>query len=233
MKEFKTSDIVFKTIQDKIFSGEWKPGEKIMSEPQLCKELNVSRVSVREAIEKLATLDIISKRQGEGTFVNDLKPSIYLNSLIPMITLDKDNYLDILEFRLITEPKTARLCAEKCSDTIIEEIEEIYEKMIKDQHDIQKFTEEDLNFHMKIAEGSGNSLIIKVNEILRNLLEYHQMSLYKTLGPSGGLKEHKLIAEAIRNRDSELADIYTARHIQRTINDIKSIKYEVKLESDK
>jgi hypothetical protein len=33
-----------------------------------------------------------SKRQGEGTFVNDLKPSVYLNSLIPMITLDKDNY---------------------------------------------------------------------------------------------------------------------------------------------
>ncbi|WP_411680700.1 FadR/GntR family transcriptional regulator [Clostridium thailandense] len=226
MKEVKTSDRVFKIIQEKIFDGEWKPGEKIMSEPQLCKELNVSRVSVREAIEKLATLNIISKRQGEGTFVNDLKPSIYLNSLIPMITLDKDNYIDILEFRLITEPKTARMCTEKCSDHIIKKIEEIYERMVEDRQDIEKFTEEDLNFHMKIAEGSENSLIIKVNEILRNLMEYHQRALYKTLGPSGGLSEHKLILDAIKNRDSELAEIYMVRHLQRTIKDIKAIKYE-------
>jgi Transcriptional regulators len=226
MKECRTSDKVLKTIQEKIFSGEWKPGEKIMSEPQLCKELNVSRVSVREAIEKLATLNIISKRQGEGTFVNDLKPSIYLNSLIPMITLDKDNYLDILEFRLITEPETARMCAEKCTDNIIKEIEEIYGRMINYRQDIEKFTEEDLNFHMKIAEGSGNSLIIKVNEILRNLLEYHQRVLYKTLGPSGGLNEHKLILDAIKNRDSELADIYMIRHLKRTIKDIKTMKYK-------
>lgn len=226
MKELKTSDIVFKSIQEKIFNGEWKPGEKIMSEPQLCKELNVSRVSVREAIEKLATLNIISKKQGEGTFVNDLKPSIYLNSLIPMITLDKDNYLDILEFRLITEPKTARMCAEKCSSDTIKKIEESYERMLDWKQDIKKFTEEDLNFHMKIAEGSGNSLIIKVNEILRNLLEYHQMELYKTLGPSGGLSEHKLILGAIKNRDPELADIYMVRHLERTIRDIKAIKYK-------
>ncbi|KZL91558.1 FadR/GntR family transcriptional regulator [Clostridium magnum] len=226
MKEFKTSDIVFKTIQEKIFNGEWKPGEKIMSEPQLSKELNVSRVSVREAIEKLATLNIISKRQGEGTFVNDLKPSIYLNSLIPMITLDKDNYLDILEFRLITEPKTARMCAEKCNGDTLKEIEESYERMLDWRQDIKKFTEEDLNFHMKIAEGSGNSLIIKVNEILRNLLEYHQRELYKTLGPSGGLSEHKLILDAIKNRDSELADIYMVRHLERTIKDIKEMRYK-------
>lgn len=224
MKENRTSDIVFNIIQEKIFSGEWKPGEKITSEPKLSKELNVSRVSVREAIEKLAALNIISKRQGEGTFVNDLNPSVYLNSLIPMITLDKDNYLDILEFRLIIEPKAARMCAEKCSHIIIEEIEEIYEKMIKNQQNMIKFTEEDLNFHMKIAEGSGNSLVIKVNKILRNLLEYHQISLYEILGPSGGLKDHKLIVEAIRNRDSELADIYAVRHLQRTIKDLKNLK---------
>lgn len=79
MENRRTSDIVLK---------------KIASEPQLAKELNVSRVSVREAIEKMATLNILTKKQGKDTFVNDFTPDIYLNSLIPMITLDKDNYLD-------------------------------------------------------------------------------------------------------------------------------------------
>ncbi|WML36720.1 FadR/GntR family transcriptional regulator [Clostridium sp. OS1-26] len=222
MSNIRTSDKVFKIIEEKIFSGEWKPGTKIMSEPQLAKELNVSRVSVREAIEKMSALNLIIKRQGEGTFVNDLTPSVYLNSLIPMITLDKDNYIDILEFRLITEVETAKLCAQKCTPELIEELEQCYERMVEHQKDMNKFTEEDLNFHMSIAKGSNNPLIIKINEILRNLMEYHQVSLYKTLGPSGGIKEHRLILDAIKNRDSELVAIFIRRHIQRTINDLKN-----------
>lgn len=54
MEDGRTSDKVLEKIQEKIFSGEWKPGQKIMSETKLAEDLNVSRVSVREAIEKLA-----------------------------------------------------------------------------------------------------------------------------------------------------------------------------------
>ena len=223
MENKRTSDIVFEKIEEKILSGEWNPGSKIMSEPQLAKELGVSRMSVREAIEKMAALDIVTKKQGEGTFVNNLTPSIYLNSLIPMITLDKDNYLDILEFRLIMEVESARMCAERCDAELVKELEEIYDAMVNNQEDFERFTVEDLNFHYKIAEGSGNPLISKVNTVLRSLLQYHQMSLYRNLGPTGGVKEHKIILEAIKNRDSELSAIYMRRHIERTIRDIKNI----------
>ncbi|MCB2305715.1 FadR family transcriptional regulator [Clostridium estertheticum] len=221
MKDTRTSDRVFNVIQEKIISGEYKPGMKIMSELKLAEELQVSRVSVREAIEKMSAVNIVSKRRGGGTFVNDLKPSVYLNSLIPMITLGQDNYNDILEFRLIIESEAAGLCAQRCSDDLVNEIEECYNNMIKYQDDFEKFTEEDLNFHMKIVEGSNSPLIIKVNEILKNLLRAHQKLLYNNLGPSGGLSEHKLILEAIKNRDSQLAKLFAKRHIERTIRDIK------------
>ncbi|WP_461204891.1 FadR/GntR family transcriptional regulator [Clostridium sp. DL1XJH146] len=220
MKE-RTSDIVFKNIQAKIFRGEWKQGDRITTETQMAEELGVSRISVREAIEKLATLGILSKKQGGGTYVNDLKPSIYFNKLIPMFTLDRDNYMEILEFRLITEVESIKLCVERCSDEKIDEIEKSYEIMLEHKEDIDKFTEEDLNFHMKIAEGSNNPLIIKVNEVLKDILRYHQIELYKGLGPSGGIKEHKIILDAIKNRDAELASIYARRHIERTIEDLK------------
>ncbi|APC39881.1 FadR/GntR family transcriptional regulator [Clostridium estertheticum] len=221
MKDTRTSDRVFNVIQEKIISGEYKPGMKIMSELKLAEELQVSRVSVREAIEKMSAVNIVSKRRGGGTFVNDLKPSVYLNSLIPMITLGQDNYNDILEFRLIIESEASGLCAQRCSDDLVNEIEECYNNMIKYQDDFEKFTEEDLNFHMKIVEGSNSPLIIKVNEILKNLLRAHQKLLYNNLGPSGGLSEHKLILEAIKNRDSQLAKLFAKRHIERTIRDIK------------
>jgi len=221
MKEIRISDKVFNVIQEKIISGEWKPGMKIMSELKLAEELQVSRVSVREAIEKMAAVNIVNKKQGGGTFVNDLSPSLYLNSLIPMITLGQDNYTDILEFRLIIESEASSLCAQRCTNDLIREIENCYNNMIKFQDDFEKFTEEDLNFHMKIVEGSNSPLIIKVNGILKNLLRYHQKLLYKNLGPSGGLSEHKLILEAIKNRDSELAKLFAKRHIERTIRDIE------------
>lgn len=224
MEDGRTSDRVIKKIQEKIFSGEWKSGQKIMSETKLAEELNVSRVSVREGIEKLAALNILSKKKGGGTYINDLGPSVYLNSLLPMLILDKDNYLDILEFRLIIEPETAKLCTERCDDKLIEELQITYENMINYKNDIKKFTEEDLKFHNKIAEGSKNSLIIKITELLANILDCHQRGLYKYLGPKGGIREHRLILDAIKNRDSELAFIYAKGHALRTIDDLKRLK---------
>lgn len=220
----RTSDIVFKAIEEKIFSGEWKSGTKITSEPQLAKELNVSRISVREAIEKMVALNILIKRQGEGTFVSDLSTSTYLNNLIPMLTLDKYDYMEILELRLVMDVESARLCAERCSEEIIKELEEAYSEMLQYEGDMNKFTEKDLKFHIKIAEGTQNSLIIKINEMLRDILNYHQRGLYHTLGPVGGIKEHKFILDAIKNRDTELAGIFVKRHIERTMKELKNIQ---------
>ncbi|QUH31378.1 FadR/GntR family transcriptional regulator [Vallitalea guaymasensis] len=225
MKE-RASDIVFRTIKENIISGKWVSGTKIMSETQLASELNVSRISVREAIEKLAALNILSKKQGGGTYVNDLQPSIYFNSLIPMLTLDRDNYMEILEFRLIFETQSMGLCVKRCTDDKIEELEECYHRMVKYEQDEERFTDEDLKFHMLIVEGANNSILKKVSEVLGEILRYHQKRLYKELGPGGGIKEHKMMLEAIKNRDEELATIYMRRHIERTIEDIKNTRID-------
>ncbi|HEX9025772.1 MAG TPA: FadR/GntR family transcriptional regulator [Clostridium sp.] len=222
MDNKRISDVVFNKIKTKIISGEWTPGMKIMSEPQLVKEFGISRVSVREAIEKMVALNVLTKKQGGGTFVSELNASVYLNSLIPMITLEKSDYIDILQYRLMVEVESTRLCALKCDELIIQQLEECYEEMLKSRDDIDRFTEKDLEFHKIIARGGGNSLVIKVFEILNDLLSYHQKNLYKTLGPSGGMKEHKYILDAIKDRDEELAVIFIRRHIERTIRELES-----------
>lgn len=218
------SELVYKTIEERILNKEWTPGMKIASENQLAQELGVSRISVREAIEKLVALNVLSKKQGEGTFVNELSPSMYLNSLIPMILLEKDNLLDILEFRKMMEVDSARICAERCSSDTIEHLERCYQDMCTYKDEPQKFTYADYDFHMSIAKGTGNSLIIKVNSILTDLWKFHQREINKYLGPKGGLYEHKKIIDAIKERDAELAALFMKRHIERTINEIKSIK---------
>jgi DNA-binding FadR family transcriptional regulator len=138
-----------------------------------------------------------------------------------MITLDRDNYLQILEFRLITEVESARLCAERCKEKTLSEIEKCYDIMVNHQDDHEPFAKADMEFHMKIAEGTQNPLIIKVNSVLQNLLIYHQKVLNSILGPMGGLTEHKQILEAIKKRDPELSALFMRRHIERTIRELK------------
>ncbi len=221
--KLNASEKVYRIIESKILNKEWTPGMKIDSENKLAKELEVSRVSVREAMEKLVALNVLTKKQGEGTFINELTPSMYLNGLIPMILLDKDNLIDILEFRKIIEVDSVRLCAERCDKEDIAAIEESYVNMQKYKDDPENFYKADYNFHMIIAQGTKNSLIIKVNSIMTDLLMFHQKEIHQYLGPMGGLTEHLKILEALKDRDADLASLFMRRHITRTLDDIKRI----------
>lgn len=224
-KKMNASSIVYKTIEEKILSQEWKPGMKIASENQLSQDIGVSRLSVREAIEKLVALSVLTKKQGDGTYVSELSPSMYLNSLIPMILLEEDNLVDILEFRRIIEVDSARLCAERCDQSIIEELEKSYNDMCTYRGISHEFAYADCEFHMIVAKGTSNSLIIKVNSIMTDLWKFQQTKINKYLGPEGGLAAHKKILEAIKNKDPELAEVYMRRHLDRTLEDIRSIDF--------
>src|SRR5690554_8067982 len=74
---------VFEQLKQQIIIGRWKPGKKIPSENELSEMLNVSRVTVREALQTLVALDLLEKKQGEGTFVKELSGETYIDALLP------------------------------------------------------------------------------------------------------------------------------------------------------
>ncbi|MGL1893992.1 MAG: FadR family transcriptional regulator [Spirochaetaceae bacterium] len=221
------SNIAYEYIEKKILSNEWTSGMKISSENKMVTELGISRVSVREAIEKLVTLNVLTKKKGGGTFVNDLSPSMYLNGLLSMILIDSDNLLDILVFRKIIETESAELCAENCDQDLLTELEQCYENMKKFIDDKEKFYFNDFKFHYCIAKGTHNSMIIKINTILTDLLKHHQKELNLHLGSHSGIIDHEKILDAIKNRDPEMAGLFMKRHLTRTINEIKQITTKI------
>lgn len=222
-EKINASEKAYKYIEKKIIEKEWVPGMKISSENQMAKDLGISRVSVREAMEKLVALNVLIKKRGGGTFVNDLSPSMYLNGLLPMILIDSDNLLDILAFRQIIETDSAKLCALNCNDDIIIELEKNYENMKRYKDESEQFYISDFNFHNTIAKGTNNSMIIKISVILTDLLKHHQKDLNVHLGSESGIKDHGKILDAIRSKDPELAELYMRRHLNRTINEIKEL----------
>ena len=58
-------------LRHRILTGEYPPGSKIPSENELCRELAVSRVTVREALRELVRRDMLVKVHGKGAFVAD------------------------------------------------------------------------------------------------------------------------------------------------------------------
>lgn len=60
---------IYSIIKEKIENGEWPSGTQIPTEDELCKTYDVSKVTVREAIQELAREGYLKRQQGKGTFV--------------------------------------------------------------------------------------------------------------------------------------------------------------------
>ena len=163
------SEIVFEQIKDGITNGLWKPGQKLPSENQLVQDFGVSRTSIRAALKKLEVLSLIEKKQGEGTYVRKLNAGMYLNSLIPLLVLEKQDLLEVLEFRGIIESETARLAAKRATADDLKKISKSFIKMKNNTNNMDVFALEDVNFHIAIEESAKNILLRKVNYIIRDM----------------------------------------------------------------
>ena len=213
---------VFRQLRDQVLRRTWAPGSKIPSEYELSRTMGVSRVSIREGIQHLVSLGILETRHGEGTFVRALSGEIYFNSLIPLMALDETDIFHVLEYRRIIEKGTAALAAERATDHDLTEMEAVYDRMVRSQGDVAEFARADLGFHLVVAKATGNSVLIKVNNVLRSVLSVSMENIVSTLGMRDGLHYHRLLIEAVRSRNAPEAERLMEEHVVRTIERLRS-----------
>ena len=207
---------VFEQMIDQIVKGAWKPGDKIPSENELTQMMGVSRISVREAIQKLAALDLLETRQGVGTFVKALSGSSYMSFLVPLVLLSKDDILHVLEYRRIVEAGIVEMVIDRADENDINNLHLVIRKMAESQNDLKKFTVYDLDFHLTLAKITRNPIIIKINSMMTDALISSMSSTIQLPGAVTGLHYHELIVEAIENKDKAKAREYT----QKLIDDV-------------
>lgn len=213
---------VFWQLREEIVRRTWPPGSKLPSEHELSRTLGVSRVSIREGIQHLVSLGILETRHGEGTFVRELSGPVQFNALLPLLILDDIDILHVLEYRRIVEKGTAALAAERATDQDLAEMEAAYEQMLQARDNVAAFARADLEFHLVLAKATGNPVIIKVNNVLQSILEISLENIVSTLGMEDGLHYHRLIIEAVRNRDARGAESIMQEHVDRTIMRLKT-----------
>ena len=93
------SQQVFDQLREQILAGDWKPGDKLPSENELAAQFGVSRVTVRNALQKLSGLGLLETHFGEGSFVRGAGAEAALNQLVPLLYLGRETLRDILTFR--------------------------------------------------------------------------------------------------------------------------------------
>lgn len=217
----RISDQVFDQLQELIFNGDFQPGEKIMTERELAEALNVSRNSVREAINKLVTLRFLEQRQGQGVFVRSMEEAVKIPLATVMETQDA-SLIDLLEMRMGIECTAASLAAQRANASDLDAIESAIETMERDTGAGGLGTEGDLSFHMAIAEATKNPLQVyimkNVSDFLHVGIRENLLHLYKEPGNIVEiLKQHKAIYAAIRSGDAEAAYNTMKNHINYVI----------------
>lgn len=192
---------VFEQMKRQILQGVWRPGDKIPSENELAKQMGVSRISVREALQQLVALDLLETRHGEGTFVKKLAADLYVSPLIPMMFLSKNDIIDVLEYRRIMETGAIGLAVERADANDIAELRELVRGMRESKDNMEKFAIYDLDFHLALARMTRNPVIIKINHIIKDILTLSMMGTLSPPGAESGLDYHTKILEAIERGD--------------------------------
>jgi GntR family transcriptional repressor for pyruvate dehydrogenase complex len=213
---------VYEQLKAQVLRRVWLPGSKLPSENVLAAKLGVSRVSIREGLQRLVSLGLLETRHGEGTFVCGYSAESSMNALLPMLALSSTDIFDVLEYRRFMEKGTVALVAEKATAEDIAALRRSYAVMVERQFDIGGFAHADLEFHLALARASGNPIIMKVNSIIRDTLSVSMESIVRTLGTRDGLYYHQKIIEAIEAHDTRLAESIMEEHVVRTIQRLRT-----------
>ncbi|MBM6829202.1 FadR family transcriptional regulator [Anaerotignum lactatifermentans] len=206
---------VIDRLTEAMLTGALKPGDKIPTELEMSESFGVGRNSIREAIKILVYLGVLEIRRADGTFVRSGFTDSMIDPMIYGIILNEDDsYTELKEFREFMEQSIIRSALKKRTQ---EDVEKLYEKYCvleeaiqAEPMDILKVFEADNDFHDTISEMIHNSLMFKINSVVRTLT-YSLRLRTVTHVLENQLKEdllrvHKDIYEVIQNQAYDRID---------------------------
>lgn len=212
----KPSDKIIEQIKALISSGQLKPGDRLPSERKLSEKFGLGRGHVREAIQKLEFYGILKTLPQSGTVVAGLGVAALEGLINDVLQLNQSDFHSMVETRVILEINAAKFAAKRASDEELRKIEQALDAFNAKVKLGEQGVEEDLMFHLKIAEASENSvlrslLLIIVPDLIRHTKDLNICADGRALQ---SVKEHRKIFEEIMNGNSEGAGIAMRDHLK-------------------
>lgn len=213
MQKRKLSDQIADQLEGMIADGTLKPGERLPAERRLSERLGVSRPSLREAIQKLASKGLLSTRQGGGSYVTDTLSSSFSDPLLALLKDQPDAEFDTLEVRMELEGVASYNAALRATDTDRARIWTAFNQMVDVQRtdaDALSKLKVDAGFHLAIVESAHNIVLLHFMHAVQNVLENTISSYLDQFYASPSYVEklcdqHKAMVTTIMDRDPDAA----------------------------
>ena len=212
-------DVVFNTLRQAILTGELKPGERLM-EIHLAEQLGVSRTPIREAIRMLELDGLVIMIPRRGAEVAEIT---------------EKSMNDVLEVRRAVDALCVELACERISPEELERLqkacEEFRKEAMKEDKDVKKLAQKDVELHDIIVQATGNQRLIQlVNNLSEQMYRYRFEYLKDFSQHENLVKEHGVIYDSIVKKDAKTACEAAKLHID---NQEKAIIRQIRLEKEK
>ncbi|WP_158879828.1 FadR/GntR family transcriptional regulator [Amycolatopsis anabasis] len=204
---------VVEQIEEAVFTGRLKPGERLPSERDLMTQFGVSRSTVREALRVLQAGEVIRSRAGDprGPEVVAASPAALHKSMHRLARADSLRLVELLQFRMLLEGSAYLLAARLRTGEQLAEMETALAEM--ERHvDVgyAEFSRADVAFHDAVARATQNPLIVVCAEVVRGVvLELIEDKLARAEDRAAlmrhSLEHHGEVLRAVRDGDGELA----------------------------
>jgi len=190
----------YELLKKAIIKGDIEPGVQLI-ETDLAERLGVGRTTVRQAIRRLKNEGLIETHPQKGLIINEFNPK---------------DIEEIQGIRMVLEKYAARLAAERIKDEELIQLEEILDQSGESlkQGNMDHVLKLNTKFHNLINSISGSSRLQgMIYELHESILNYQRAAI-NTIGyAEQALKEHRMILEALKMRNPDIAEVMAAQHV--------------------
>jgi GntR family transcriptional regulator, transcriptional repressor for pyruvate dehydrogenase complex len=219
----KVYEQVAEQLLAQIGNGHLRPGDALPSERELTESFGVGRSSVREALRMLESQGVIASENG-GTFVVADAAQPLNSSLRLMFALDdRTGVHDLFELRRIIDCEAAAIAAERHTPEHVAALDAATDEMaaaLAANGRDERFIEADLQFHLGIAEATGNRLLMHSVQAVRDVVAQALLTVVRVPhSAESAIVEHRAVRNAIASGDAAAARDAMCNHLDRVERD--------------
>ncbi|MGK9201730.1 transcriptional regulator NanR [Sinorhizobium meliloti] len=211
---------VLDRLMEAISTSEFPPGSQLPSEKELMSMIGVGRPSIREAMLAMQQMGLIKISHGERARVINPTPDVIVAqisaAMIMMLATNPRGLQELKEVRLLLETGLVRVATRRATARDLDRLAVSIRQLQEARGDQARFVAVDMQFHVIIAEMSGNSMIAAVSKGMLDWLSRFKRDLVAMKGAERlTIEEHERIYKAIAGGDAEAAAAAMAEHIDR------------------
>ncbi|HYM66701.1 MAG TPA: FadR/GntR family transcriptional regulator [Patescibacteria group bacterium] len=203
-----------------------KPGEALPAERELATMFGVGRPTIQHALRLLEAAGLVEARRGRagGTFISKQdQDSLALDGLIVHVTRERKQLEDLLQFRSLIEPATARVAASTRRRADLTAMRQAIRGMAEATNE-PEYMRHDTDFHIALARATGNEVLASTIEDIRMRLNDAMTLLPESEAWHRRITgEHEVLLEAIERGDADAAEQAMEEHVAHSEQGLRAV----------